>query len=83
MQGHATVTRTRRMVDEISVATAVVVEDRVLAVLTVRFMAGAVVPKAGVERFLPKLQQSAAKISTAFSQHQAESQTNGAPETAV
>jgi IclR family mhp operon transcriptional activator len=82
-QGHATVTRTRRMVDEISVATPVLFEERVLAVLTVRFMAGAVAPKAGLERFLPKLQQCAAKISGEFSQHQAESRTNGAPETAV
>jgi IclR family mhp operon transcriptional activator len=82
-QGHAVVTRTRRMVDEVSVAAPVMVEAQVLAVLTVRFMAGAVAAKAGLERFLPKLQQCAATISTSFLQQQAESRTNGAPETAA
>jgi hypothetical protein len=54
-----------------------------LASLTVRFAASAVPLKAGVERFLPKLRQCAARISTQFSEQQAEARTKGAPETAT
>jgi hypothetical protein len=40
--------------------------------LTVRFMAPALSLKTGIERFLPKLRQCAAKISSVFSEQQAE-----------
>ena len=60
-QGYATATRTRRLVDEVNVSVPVTCDGGVLAVLTVRFMASAVSLKAGLERFLPKLRQCAAK----------------------
>ncbi len=68
-QGYATATRTRRLIDEVSVSVPVPSEDGVLAVLTVRFMPSAVSPKSGLERFLPKLRKSAARISDLFSQN--------------
>jgi len=55
----------------------------VLACLTVRFAAAAIPLKTGVERFLPKLRQCAAKISTSFSKHQADARLKGAPKTAA
>ncbi len=81
-QGHAATSRTRRIVEEISVSVPVMLEDRVLACLTVRFGAAAVPLKTGLERFLPKLRQCAARISTSFSK-QAEAQLKGAPKTAA
>lgn len=77
VQGYATVTRTRRLVDEVSVAVPVILHERVLAALTVRFMSSAVPLKSGLERFLPKLGQCAAKISTLFSK------TTSAPDAAA
>jgi IclR family mhp operon transcriptional activator len=82
-QGYATATRTRRLTEEISLSVPVLLADRVLAALTVRFAASAVPAKAGVERFLPKLRQCAAKISTLFSEQQAEARSRSAPETAA
>jgi IclR family mhp operon transcriptional activator len=68
--GYATSTRTRRLVEEISLSVPVLVDDRVLASLTMRFTASAVPLKSGVERFLPKLRQCAARIGTLFSEQQ-------------
>jgi IclR family transcriptional regulator, mhp operon transcriptional activator len=86
-QGYATVTRTRRLVDEVSASVPVNLHDRVLAVLTVRFVSSAVPLKSGLERFLPKLRLCAAKISTLFSelqaQSQAQAQTKSAPDAAA
>ena len=81
--GYATATRTRRLVEEISLSVPVLLHDRVLASLTVRFTASAMPQKTGVERFLPKLRQCAAKISVLFSEQQAEALTKSAPETAA
>jgi IclR family transcriptional regulator, mhp operon transcriptional activator len=81
--GYATATRTRRLVEEVSLSVPVLLHDRVLASLTVRFTASAVPQKTGVERFLPKLRQCAAKISAQFSEQQAEALTKSAPETAA
>jgi IclR family transcriptional regulator, mhp operon transcriptional activator len=80
--GHATATRTRRLVEEVSVSVPVLLNDRVLASLTVRFAASAVPLRSGLERFLPKLRRCAAKISTSFSEQQTEAR-NAAPETAA
>jgi IclR family transcriptional regulator, mhp operon transcriptional activator len=71
-QGYATATRTRRMVEEISVSVPVLVQDRVLAALTVRFASSAVPLRTGVERFFPKLRQCAATIGRSFSEQQAD-----------
>jgi IclR family mhp operon transcriptional activator len=81
--GYATSTRTRRLLDEVNLSVPVLLRDRVLASLTVRFAASAVPLKSGVERFLPKLRQCAAKISGLFSEQQAEARIKGAPEAAA
>jgi IclR family mhp operon transcriptional activator len=79
--GFATTVRTRRLAEEISLSVPVLLHDRVLASLTVRFAASAVPQKIGVERFLPKLRQSAARISALFSEQQAEARSKSTPET--
>jgi IclR family mhp operon transcriptional activator len=81
--GYATTVRTRRLVEEISLSVPVMLNERVLAGLTLRFAASAVPLKSGIERFLPKLRHCAAKISTQFSEQQAEARSMSAPETAA
>ena len=76
-QGFATATRTRRLMDELAVSVPVHMGDR-LAALTVRFLASALPLKTGVERFLPKLRQCAAKIGTVFLEQQAEARAKNA-----
>ncbi len=75
--GYATVTRTRRLMEEISLSVPIVLDDHVVAGLTVRFASSAVPLKAGVERFLPKLRQSAARISTLYSEQQSDTSVFG------
>jgi IclR family mhp operon transcriptional activator len=70
--GYATFTRTHRLVEEIGMSVPVMLVDRVLASLTVRFAASAVPLENGLERFLPKLRRCAAGISTLFSEQQLE-----------
>jgi IclR family transcriptional regulator, mhp operon transcriptional activator len=82
-QGYALTARTRRLVEEISVSVPVVLDDRILACLTVRFAASAVPARAGIERFVPKLKQCAVRISTSFLEQQAEALRKGAPERAA
>jgi IclR family mhp operon transcriptional activator len=69
-QGYATATRTRRLVEEVSLAVPIPANDRILAAVTVRFASSAVPIKTALERFLPKLRHCAAKISTSFSEQQ-------------
>jgi IclR family mhp operon transcriptional activator len=71
-QGYATATRSRRMVEELSLSVPVLLNDRVLAALTVRFASSALPLKTGVERFLPKLRHTAATISRSFLEQQSE-----------
>ncbi|HXI49510.1 MAG TPA: hypothetical protein VNH39_13095, partial [Steroidobacteraceae bacterium] len=78
--GYATAIRTRRLIDEFTVSVPVPMSDRALAALTVRFAASALTLKAGLERFLPKLRQCAAKISTIFLEQQAEARVKNAPQ---
>lgn len=82
-QGYATTSRTRRLTEEISVGVPVALRERVLAVLTVRFVSSAVPLKAALEGFLPKLRRSAATISTLFSEQRTDAQIDGAPEAAA
>lgn len=82
-QGYAATSRVRRMVEETSLAAPVLVGDRVLACVTVRFAASAVAQRTGIERFFPKLKQCAAKIATIFLEQQAEAQREGVPERAA
>ena len=70
-EGYATTTRTRRLMEEVSISVPVLLRDRVLASLTVRFAASTVPLKSGLERFLPKLRQYAARISTRILEQQA------------
>jgi IclR family transcriptional regulator, mhp operon transcriptional activator len=81
--GYATATRTRRLLEEISMSVPVLLDDRVLASLTVRFAASVVPLKGAIERFLPRLRQCAGKISTQFSEQQAEARnlSNGVAST--
>jgi DNA-binding IclR family transcriptional regulator len=65
-QGYATATRTRRMIEEVSLATPVMAGERVAAALSVRFAAAALPLKTALERFLPKLQRCAGMISDGF-----------------
>ena len=81
--GYAAATRTRRLVEEVSLSVPVLLHDRVLASLTVRFTASAVPLKTGVERFLPKLRHCAARISALFPEQQADALTKSASETAA
>ena len=77
--GYATMTRTRRLVDEYAISVPVPMNDRTMAALTVRFIASALPLKSGVERFLPKLRQCAAKISSAFLEQHAEARLQPVP----
>ena len=78
-QGYATATRTRRLVDEFTISVPVPMSDRTLAALTIRFIASAVPLKTGLDRYLPKLKQCAAKISSVFLEQQAEARTQAPP----
>jgi IclR family mhp operon transcriptional activator len=77
--GYASATRTRRLVDEFTISVPVPMSDRTLAALTVRFIASAVPLKTGLERFLPKMRQCAAKITTLFQEQQAEARAQAIP----
>jgi IclR family mhp operon transcriptional activator len=83
VQGYATVTRARRLVEETSLSVPVTLTDRVPAVLTVRFISSAVPLPAALERFLPRLRRGAAKLSGSYSEHQSAARATGAPHAAV
>jgi IclR family mhp operon transcriptional activator len=68
--GYATAARARRMAEEISIAVPVVADHHALAALSLRFTASALPLPAALERFLPKLRQCAADISTQFVERQ-------------
>jgi IclR family mhp operon transcriptional activator len=70
MQGYASAVRARRVSDEISMAVPIIVDDRVLASVTIRFSGTAVPLKLAVERFLPKLRETARKICQTFAEQQ-------------
>jgi Rod binding domain-containing protein len=69
-QGYASAVRPRRVSDEISMAVPIMNDDRVLAAVTIRFSGSAVPLKMAVERFLPKLRESAQKIRQTFADQQ-------------
>ena len=79
MQGYASAVRPRRVSDEISIAVPIMVDDRVLAAVTIRFSGTAVPLKLAVERFLPKLRDTAQKIRETFVEQQAEPPHHGVP----
>jgi IclR family mhp operon transcriptional activator len=69
-QGYATATRPRRVSEESIMAVPVLIEDRVLATVAIRFSAAAVPQRIAVERFLPKLRATAQKIRQKFTDAQ-------------
>ena len=63
--------RKRRIADETSFAVPIIVEDRLLACLSMRFASTAVSEQEAVDRFVPKLRQAANDIANEFiRQHQ-------------
>ncbi|HTC54406.1 MAG TPA: helix-turn-helix domain-containing protein [Steroidobacteraceae bacterium] len=75
-QGYATAVRTRRVSEEVAMSVPVLVNDRVLATIAVRFSASAVPLGLAVERFVPKLLQTANTIRQRFGAAQIEGQGN-------
>ncbi|HQW09629.1 MAG TPA: helix-turn-helix domain-containing protein [Steroidobacteraceae bacterium] len=69
-QGYATAVRPRRVTDEITMAVPIQLDDRVLAAVSVRFSGTAVPMKLAVERFLPKLRETAGHIRASFIEQQ-------------
>ena len=69
-QGFATATRARRVSEQVAMAVPVLIEDRVLATVAVRFAASAVPTSVAVERFVPKLRDTAQKIQQRFAEQQ-------------
>ncbi len=66
--GYATAVRTRRVSEEVAMSVPVLIGDRVLATITVRFSASAVPLRLAVERFVPKLLDTAQIIRQRFSE---------------
>jgi IclR family mhp operon transcriptional activator len=70
-RGYAIWYRKRRIADETSFAVPIIVEDRVLACLSMRFASTAVPEPEAIERFVPKLRRAAQDIADEFiRQHQ-------------
>ena len=65
--GYATAVRTRRVSEEVAMSVPVLIGDRVLATIAVRFSASAVPLRLAVERFVPKLLDTAKLIRQRFS----------------
>jgi len=68
--GYATAVRTRRVSEEVAMSVPVLIDDRVLAAIAVRFSASAVPLRLAVERFVPKLLETANLIRQRFSEAQ-------------
>jgi IclR family transcriptional regulator, mhp operon transcriptional activator len=66
-QGYATSVRTRRVCEEMAISVPVLVEGRVLATVAVRFSPSAVPVGLAVERFYPKMHETANTIRQRFS----------------
>jgi IclR family mhp operon transcriptional activator len=64
--GYATAIHPRRISEQVSIAVPILIEDRVLAAIAVRFAATAVPLKLALERFLPKLKDTATRIGQTF-----------------
>ena len=70
-RGFAIWYRKRRVANETSLAVPIIVEDRLLACLSMRFASTAVPEAEAIKRFVPKLRQAAQDISDEFiRQHQ-------------
>jgi IclR family mhp operon transcriptional activator len=69
-QGFAMASRTRRVSEQIALAVPVLIEDRVIATVALRYAASAVPARTAVERFVPKLRDTAQKIRAQFTEQQ-------------
>jgi IclR family mhp operon transcriptional activator len=78
-QGYATLTRPRRLADELSLGVPVTLPDRGLAVLTVRCSSAGVPLKSDIERSFPKLAQCAARISASYAEKYAPARPRSEP----
>lgn len=67
-QGYATASRPRRVAEQIAMSVPIMHEDRMLAAMTVRFSSNAVPMRTAVERFLPRLRDTAQKITLKFNE---------------
>lgn len=65
-QGFATATRARRVSDQVSMAVPIIVEERVLATVVLRFAATAVPLKQAIDRFVPRLRDVANRVRQQF-----------------
>lgn len=84
MQGYASAVRPRRVSDEIDISVPIMIDDRVLAAVMIRFSGTAVPLKLAVERFLPKLRETSQKIRQTFIDQQRDSaQLGGRPQLAI
>ena len=69
-RGFASAIHPRRVSDEVTMAVPVLLDDRVLASVVVRFAETAVPFKIAVERFVPKLRETAHRIRQGFIEQQ-------------
>jgi IclR family mhp operon transcriptional activator len=69
-RGYASAVHPRRISDEITMAVPVLVDERVLAAVVIRFAEKAVPFKLAVERFVPKLRETAQRIRQTFTEQQ-------------
>jgi IclR family mhp operon transcriptional activator len=69
-RGYASAVHPRRISDEITMAVPVLVDERVLAAVVIRFAEKAVPLKLAVERFVPKLRETAQRIRQTFTEQQ-------------
>jgi IclR family transcriptional regulator, mhp operon transcriptional activator len=66
-QGYATNVRTRRISEEVALSVPIMVDGRVLAAIAMRFATSAVPMELAVERFIPRLHETAETIRQRFS----------------
>ncbi len=70
-QGHATAATSRRISDDLSIAVPIFADGKMLAGLGIRISAMAMPAKTGIERFLPRLRECAARITARLAEPRA------------
>lgn len=69
-QGYATAVRPRRVSEEVGMSVPIMLDDRMLAAVVIRFSGSAVPMRTAVERFLPRLRDTAHTIRRRFTEMQ-------------
>jgi IclR family mhp operon transcriptional activator len=72
-KGFATAVHPKRVADEIGLAVPVMIGNQVLAAIAIRFAETALPLTTAVERFVPKMRETARRIAQTFSEQQASS----------